>query len=146
MARTTISRFDPFAELSDVRSRFERLLGDLADGHEHGWTPAVDMLRDDGHLVVRAEVPGIKPEELEIQVDEDVLTISGRHDETKEKEDKQYVRRERRVGAFSRSMALPAGVDPKRIKATTHDGVLEVTVPLPKESVREPVTIKPTVA
>ena len=145
MARTTMSRFDPFAELADMRSRFERLLGDLGDGHEHAWTPAVDMLRDDGHLVVRAEVPGIKPDEIEIQVDNGVLTISGQHEEAKEEKDKHYVRRERRYGSFSRSMALPDGVDPKRIKASTHDGVLELTVPLPKESVQEPVTIKPTV-
>jgi HSP20 family protein len=73
-----------------------------------------------------------------------MLTISGKHEESTEEKDKEYVRRERRIGAFSRTMALPEGVDPKRIKATTSDGVLEIKVPLPKETATEPVTITPT--
>ena len=141
MART-ITRWEPFAELAEMRSRFDRLLSDLADGEGREWTPAIDVVRDNGHLVVRANVPGIKPDEIEIKVEDDVLTISGEHEETKEETDKTFVRRERRYGAFSRSMPLPQGVDPKKIDAKTDDGVLEVTIPLPKEAAREPVTIK----
>jgi HSP20 family protein len=144
MART-ITRWEPFAELADMRTRFDRLLGDLADGERH-WMPAVDVIRDDGHLVVRAEVPGYAPDEIEIKAEEGTLTISGAHEETEEDEGKTYVRRERRYGAFTRTVTLPEGVDAKKIKATTHDGLLEVTVPLPKEAVGEPVTIKPTAA
>ena len=140
----TITRWEPFADLADMRSRFDRLVSDLADGRDREWMPAVDMIRDDGHLVVRAEVPGIKPEEIDIKVDAGMLTISGKHEETSEEKDNEYVRRERRYGAFSRTMALPEGVDPKKIKATTTDGVLEVKVPLPKEAASEPVTITPT--
>jgi HSP20 family protein len=143
MART-ITRWEPFAELAEMRSRFDRLFSDLADGPDRDWTPAIDVVRDNGQLVVRANVPGIKPEEIEIKVDGDVLTISGEHTETTEETDKQFVRRERRYGAFSRSMPLPQGVDPKKIDAKTHDGVLEVTLPLPKEAATEPVTIKAT--
>jgi HSP20 family protein len=138
----TITRWEPFAELADMRSRFDRLLSDLADGEGREWTPAIDVVRHDGDLVVRANVPGIKPEEIEIKVEDDVLTISGEHEETKEETDKKFVRRERRYGAFSRSMPLPKGVDPKKIDAKTHDGVLEVAIPLPKEATHEPVTIK----
>jgi HSP20 family protein len=141
MART-ITRWEPFAELAEMRSRFDRLLSDLADGEGREWTPAIDMVRENGHLVLRANVPGIKPEEIEIKVEDDVLTISGEHEETKEETDTKFVRRERRYGAFSRSMPLPQGVDPKKIDAKTHDGVLEVTIPLPKEASHEPVTIK----
>ena len=141
MART-ITHWEPFAELAEMRSRFDRLLSDLADGEGRDWTPAIDMVRDNGNLVLRANVPGIKPEEIEIKVEENVLTISGEHEETKEETDKTFVRRERRYGAFSRSMPLPEGVDPKKIGAQTHDGVLEVTIPLPKEAAHEPVTIK----
>ena len=140
----TITRWEPFAELAEMRSRFDRLLGDLADGHDREWMPAVDVVRDNGNLVVRAEVPGIKPEEIDIKVDDGMLTISGKHEEATEEKDKEYVRRERRYGAFSRTMALPEGVDPKKIKATTTDGVLEIKVPLPKEAASEPVTITPT--
>jgi len=141
MART-ITRWEPFAELAEMRSRFDRLLSDLADGEGREWTPAIDVVRDNGHLVVRANVPGIKPDEIEIKVEDNVLTISGEHEETKEETDKPFVRRERRYGAFSRSMPLPEGVDPKKIDAKTDDGVLEVTIPLPKEAAHEPVTIK----
>ena len=141
MART-ITRWEPFAELAEMRSRFDRLLSDLSEGPERAWTPAVDVVRDNGNLVVRANVTGIKPDEIEIKVVDDVLTISGEHEETKEETDKTFVRRERRYGAFSRSMPLPEGVDPKKIDAKTDDGVLEVTIPLPKEAAHEPVTIK----
>ena len=140
MART-ITRWEPFAELADMRSRFDRLFSDL-DGPSREWAPAIDVVRDDGHVVVRANVPGIKPEEIEIKVDDGVLTISGEHEETKEETDKTFVRRERRFGAFSRSLAVPEGVDPRKIEATTRDGVLEVTIPLPVEAAHEPVKIK----
>ena len=140
----TITRWEPFAELAEMRSRFDRLLGDLADGRDREWMPAVDMIRDDGRLIVRAEIPGFKPEEIDITVDAGMLTISGRHEETSEEHEKEYVRRERRYGAFSRTMALPEGVDPKKIEATTNDGVLEIKVPLPEEAAAEPVTITPT--
>ena len=142
MART-ITRWEPFAELADMRQRFDRLLGELGDG-EREWMPAIDMIRDNGDLVVRAEVPGIKPEEIEVKAEQGTLTISGKHEEAEEEKGKHFVRRERRYGAFSRTMTLPDGVDPKKIKASTHDGVLEVTIPLPKEKAQEPVTITPT--
>ena len=141
----TLTRWEPFAELADMRVRFDRLFGELTDGGRR-WMPAVDMIRDDGHLVVRAEVPGIKPEEIEIKVEDDMLTISGEHEETEEEQEKDFLRRERRYGAFSRTVSLPAGVDAKKVNAKTHDGILEVTIPLPKEAAEEPVTITPTAA
>ncbi len=128
----TPTRWDPLAELGELRSRF-------------GWTPAIDVVREDGHLVVRADLPGIKPDEVKIEVEDDILTVSGEHEERKEEKDKHYVRRERRHGSFRRSMALPAGTDPNKIRATTHDGVVEVTIPLPEEEKKETIRITPTV-
>jgi len=139
----TLARWDPFAELSELRTRFDRMF-DQFDGRERVWTPAVDVVRDDGNLVIHAELPGIRPEEVKIEVEDDILTVSGEHEESKDEKDKHYVRRERRYGSFSRSMALPSGVDAKKIKAKTHDGVVEVTIPLPKEGKKEPVSITPT--
>ena len=81
---------------------------------------------------------------VKIEVDDDILTVSGAHEEKKEEKDKDFLRRERRYGSFTRSMALPAGVDAKKIKAKTHDGVVEVTIPLPKDTKKEAVTITPT--
>jgi HSP20 family protein len=142
----TLTRWEPFAELGELRSRFDRMFDDFTFGRERTWTPAIDVVRDNGNLVVRADIPGIKPEEVKIEVEDDILTVSGEHEEHKEEKDKHYVRRERRYGSFSRSMALPSGVEANSIKAKTHDGVVEVTIPLPKEAKKETVTITPTAA
>jgi len=142
----TLTRWDPFAEMGELRSRFDRMFEDLTDGKERAWTPAIDVERENGNLVLRADIPGFKPEEVKIEVENDILTVSGDHEEHKETKDTHYVRRERRYGSFSRSMALPPGVKVKTIKAKTHDGVVEVTIPLPEETVKETVTITPTAA
>jgi HSP20 family protein len=139
-----LTRWDPFGELSELRTRFDRMFEDLTPGRERSWTPAIDVMRHNGDLVVRADIPGIKPEEVKIEVEDDVLTVSGEHEEEKEEKGKQFVRRERRYGAFSRSMALPSGVDASKIVAKTKDGVVEVTIPLPNEAKEETITITPT--
>ena len=97
----TLTRWDPFAELGELRSRFDRMFDEWLDGRERAWTPAIDVVRDDGHLVVRADLPGIKPEEVKIEVEDDILTISGEHEERTEEKDEDYVRRERRYGSFA---------------------------------------------
>lgn len=76
-------------------------------------------------------------QDVKIDVEDDVLTISGQHDESRQADDKNYLRRERVCGAFSRSVSLPKGVDPKQITATTHDGAVEVTIPLPQAAKKE---------
>jgi HSP20 family protein len=141
-----LTRWEPFAELGELRSRFDRMFDDLIDGRERAWTPAIDVVRDNGNLVVRADVPGMKPEEVKIEIEDEILTVSGEHEEEKEEKDKRYLRHERRYGSFRRSLALPAGVEAKEIKATTHDGIVEVTIPLPKEVKKEKVQITPTAA
>lgn len=139
----TLARWDPFGELSELRTSFDRFF-DQIDGRDRVWTPAIDVVRDDGNLVIHADLPGIKPEELRVEVEDDILTVSGEHEERTDQKHKHFVRRERRHGSFSRSMVLPSGVDAKSIKATTHDGVVKVTIPLPKQAKKEPVTITPT--
>lgn len=141
-----LTRWEPFAELGELRGRFDRMFGDLLDGGSREWMPAIDVERENGNLVVRADVPGITPEEVKIEVQDDILTVSGSHEERKEEKDKHFLRRERRYGSFSRSLALPAGVEAKKIKAKTHDGVVEVTIPLPTKAKKETVTITPTAA
>jgi HSP20 family protein len=141
-----LTRWEPFTELGELRSRFDRMFEDLVDSRQREWMPAIDVVRDNGNLVVRADVPGIKPEEVKIEVEDDILTVSGTHEERSEEKDKHFLRRERRYGSFCRSMALPPGVEAKKIKAKTHDGIVEVTIPLPKEAGKEAVTITPTAA
>jgi HSP20 family protein len=140
-----MTRWDPFADLGELRSRFDRMIDEL-DGRDRAWTPAIDVVRDDGNVIVRADVPGYKPEEVKIEVADDNLRISGQHEESREERNKDYMRRERRFGSFSRSLPLPPGVDAKQIKATTRDGVVELTIPLPEEAKQEPVTITPKAA
>jgi HSP20 family protein len=136
----TLTRWDPFTELGELRSRLDEWL----DGRERAWAPAIDVVREDGHLVVRADLPGVKPEEVKIEVEDNILTISGEHSESKEKKDGNFVRRERRSGSFSRSMTLPAGVNAKDIKAKSQDGVVELTIPLRKEGQKETVKVTQT--
>lgn len=140
----TVTRWEPLAELGELRSRFDRMFGEMAG--DRPWSPAIDVVHENGSLVVRADVPGIKPEEVKIEVKDDILTVSGSHEEQKEEKDRDYLRRERRYGSFTRSMALPGGVDAKKIKAKTRDGVVEVVIPLPKQEDKKTITITPTAA
>lgn len=139
---STLTRWEPFSDLAELRGRLDQVFGDLGPRGGHH-VPAVDVVRSNGNLVVRADMPGMTADEVEIKVENDTLTIKGEHEEKHEEKDRDYVRRERRWGSFERSMSLPTGVDPKSITAKTHDGVLEVTVPLPAEQESEAVTIKP---
>ena len=81
---------------------------------------------------MRADIPGIKPEEVKIEVEDDILTVSGGHEESKEERTSTYCGASAATGPSSRSMALPAGVDAKKIKAKTQDGVVEVTIRSPR--------------
>ena len=139
-----LARWEPFADLGELGARLDRMFG-LANDRKRGWTPAIDIVRDNGNLVLRADVPGIKPDEIKIKIEDGILTVSGEHQEEKKETGDQYVRRERSYGAFSRSLALPAGVDPSKVKAETKDGVVEVRIPVPDEA-KETVTITPTPA
>jgi HSP20 family protein len=110
-----------------------------------GWAPAIDVESRDGDLAVRADVPGIRPDDVKIHVEDAVLTISGETEEHDEEAGRTYLHRERRYGSFSRSMALPGGVDPSKIAAKIENGVVEVTIPLPDEQIptNKAVTITP---
>jgi HSP20 family protein len=142
-----LTRWDPYAELADLRSRFDRMFGDWSPVRGREWMPAIDVERSDGNLIMRADIPGLKPEEVKVELEGDMLTISGEREESKEEKGKHFLRRERSYGSFSRSITLPAGVDASKISAETHDGVLEVKVPLPEEATKqEKVTITPKAA
>jgi HSP20 family protein len=140
---TSLTEWHPFGDLAELRSRLDEVFREIANGERRGWTPSIDLVKEKDRYVLRADVPGIAPEEIKVEVEDGVLTISGEHTEEKEEKEKQYVRRERRYGSFARSMALPKGVEPDDIEATCKDGVLEVVVPAPKQEQRRAVTIKP---
>lgn len=142
-----LTLWEPFTtDLAELRTRMDRMLDEWMDGRERVRTPAIDIVRSDHELVVRADMPGLKPEEVKIEVEGDILTVSGEHEERDEEKTAAYVRRERRYGAFCRSMPLPEGVDAKKITATTHDGIVEVMIPLPAEVEKKTISITPTAA
>ncbi len=129
----------PFRGFYDAHSEVDRLFDEMFGGLSRGqgrrggqhlaqWAPAVDVLTRDGDLVVRAELPGVKQEDVDITLQNGVLTISGEHKVDEEEERGGYHVRERRYGSFRRSMTLPEGTDESKVHARFEDGVLELTV------------------
>ena len=95
------------------------------------WAPKVDVMTKDNKLVTRVDLPGMKKEDVQVEIDDGFLTLSGeRHKDTKEEKDNVY-REEREYGSFCRTVPLPKGVKTEDVKATFTNGVLEVTIPLP---------------
>lgn len=128
----------PLRGFLDVRSeldrRFKELFGGLsreserADRRSAEWTPAIDAFSKDGDLVIRAELAGVKPEDVDVTFANGTLTISGERKVEYESNGDGYYVSERRYGHFRRSVALPEGVEEDKIHARFDDGVLEVTV------------------
>ncbi len=139
---TGLTRWHPFGDLEDVRTRIDRMFGEMAGGGDQ-WNLALDVVERDDAYVVRADIPGLKPDEVKIDVEDDVLTISAEHEESEEEKKDNYVRRERRYGSFSRSLSLPKGVTVDQIEATSKDGVVEISIPKPKQEERKAVSIAP---
>lgn len=130
----TLVRFDPFRDLSQLQNRVNRLFTDTrASGLEEdpfqSFSPAVDIFERGDNLILSAELPGVRREELDLKVEGNVLTIRGERVRDKTIQEEQYHRVERSYGTFSRSFTLPSTVDAARIQARFKDGILEVTLP-----------------
>ena len=104
------------------------------------WVPPMDLVETDGQFVLRADLPGVTESDVKIEVEDDVLTISGERKSEHEDRKKGYVRVERAFGSFRRSVTLPSGIEPEEIAATFDNGVLEVRIPKPAE--RKPHTVE----
>jgi HSP20 family protein len=124
-------RWDPFRDLTALQNEVNRLFtratgGDVAE--RQSWTPAIDVVETDDAIVLKAELAGMRPEDISIEVQDNVLTVSGeRRFEEEVKEDKFY-RIERRYGSFSRSLALPSTADESKVDAGYENGLLQITV------------------
>ncbi len=124
-----ILRWDPFREMTSLQSRVDRLADSLSPGRSESWVPAVDVFDSGEAVVLKAELPGMKVADIQIEVDDNVLTIKGERSFDEKVDEERYYRVERRYGSFQRSLVLPQGVKADDIDATYEGGILEVTVP-----------------
>jgi len=137
-----IIRWDPFREMTSVQSQFNRLVDQVWGGRQESWLPAVDVFDKKESVVVKAELAGMNPEDIEIEVEDNVLTIKGERRFEEQVEDERYYRVERRFGSFQRSLALPQGVKADDIQANYDDGILTVTVPKVEEEKPKRIEVK----
>jgi len=136
--RASITRFEPFRGVSSLQNQINRLFNEAFDRSEEGsltpWAPAVDIFETEQELVVKADLPDVKPEDLDIRVENNVLTIRGERKFEKKVSEDKYLRVERAYGSFSRSFSLASTVNTEAIKADYKDGVLTLTIPKREEA------------
>jgi HSP20 family protein len=146
----TITRFDPFREFTTLQDRMNRLFGDVylkdQDVIQRGsWVPPVDIYETEGHdLVIKAELPDMTREQIEVTVENNTLTLKGTKNPPAEVKEDQFRRSERHYGAFIRSFTLPTTVDASKVAAEYRNGVLTVKLPYREEA--KPRTINVEVA
>ena len=136
--RASITRFEPFRGVSSLQDQINRLFNEAFDRSEGGsltlWAPAVDIYETEHELVVKADVPDVKPEELDIRVEKNILTIRGERKFEKKVDENNYLRVERSYGSFSRNFSLANTVNTEAIKADYQDGVLTLSIPKREEA------------
>ena len=145
--RTTLSRFEPFR--GTFQEQFNRLFHEAFDrsteeGGLTAWAPAVDIYETEHELVVKADLPDIKPEELDIRVENNILTIRGERKFDKRVNENNYLRLERTYGLFRRSFSLANTVNSQAIKAEYQDGVVTLTVPKREEAKPQQIKVNVT--
>ncbi len=133
-----MARWDPFRDLSALQDRINRVFNEqlgrseAAEGAGKTWAPVVDILESESDLIVRAELPGVKRDEIDIEVTSESLTIRGER-KLDEQDSLKYLRVERAYGPFQRSFSIGVPVQPDKVKASYRDGVLQVVVPKAEE-------------
>jgi HSP20 family protein len=135
-----IVRWEPLREIASLQNEVNRLFGTVFDAPAGGnggtlrrWMPAMDLVETDDHFVLRADLPGLSEADVNIEVEDSVLTVSGERRSEHESTKEGYHRVERAFGAFSRSLTLPEGVDAEAVSASFDRGVLEVRIPKPEQ-------------
>lgn len=142
-----IVRWEPFRDLLTTQDRFNRLLNATFPqlfGEEgisaRGWAPAVDIYETDDNLVLKAELPGVDPKDVEVRVEDNTLYLKGERKHEREVKEENYHRVERSYGSFSRTFRLPSSINAGRVKAEYKEGLLTLTMPKREEA--KPKTIK----
>jgi HSP20 family protein len=144
-------RWEPVAELNTIQNEMNRLFNTFVDpsaptgrgtGTTRRWLPPMDLVETPDHYVLRADLPGLSDGDVAVQLEDNVLTISGERKAENEDQQEGYYRLERAFGAFSRSLTLPDGVDPDGVQAHFDRGVLEIRIPKPEQ--KKPKTVQIT--
>jgi HSP20 family protein len=135
-------RFEPLGELNTIQNEMNRLFNTFFDqsaptGQSSGvgerrWIPAMDLVETVDHYALRVDLPGVREDDVTVQLEDNVLTVAGQRVPENDKGE-GYYRRERAFGAFSRSLTLPDGVDPDHVQAQFDLGVLAITIPKPEQ-------------
>jgi len=137
-----------FSELGRIRNEINRLFEEPfgfttpATALYEGWSPAVDVYEDKDKITVRAEMPGLKKEDIEVSVVGDTLMITGERKQEEERREENTYRAERYFGRFQRSITLPTLVESNKIQASYKDGVLTITCPKSEEAKRKQIEVK----
>lgn len=131
-------RWDPIRELDSLQGDMNRLFDRFFEGRtangSRRWIPPMDLVETEDHLVLRGDLPGLAEDDVDIEIKDNVLTVSGERKTENEEKNEGYFRVERAFGSFSRSLTLPPGVDADKVEAKFDKGVLEVLIPKPAEA------------
>lgn len=136
---TRFEKWDPIDEMTTLRNRMDRLFAKFGDDYEEpifsgNWMPTTDVFETKDAIVVKAELPGMLEKDIDIELENNVLTISGERKFEEKTEEKGYQRFERKYGKFVRTFTLPPNVMAEKIDANYANGVLEVTIPKKEEA------------
>jgi HSP20 family protein len=140
----------PWQELERIEERMEDMFRSFSRGFPWawprergaGWMPPLDMVERKDEILLRVDLPGLQEKDIEVNVQDGMLTLRGERKEEREEKEEDYYYCERSLGKFSRSLPLPAGVDAEHVKATFKNGVLEVHLPRTKEAKAKKIEIK----
>ncbi len=147
-----IVRWEPFRDLLAIQDRMNRIFDESVRGMNRqgdddwalggAWAPLVDIYEREGNIELKAELPGVDSKDVDVRVENNVLTLRGERRIDKEVKRESYHRVERAYGSFSRSFTLPSMVDTERIKAEFKEGVLHLTLPKKEEAKPRQISIK----
>ncbi len=145
---SNLTRWEPVREMMTLREAMDRLFDDAFTrplSVRDGWSmssPAIDMYQTDNEVVVKASIPGIKTEEVQINITGDVLTLKGEVNQDEERKERAWHIREHRFGSFERSVALPTAVKSDQAEAVFENGILTITLPKADEVKPRTINIK----
>ena len=142
-------KWNPMGEMRLLQERLNRLFDEPFlpafwredDSHLMNWRPAVDIYEEEDRIVIKAELPGVDKKDIEVDLNDRLLTLKGERSYENEVKEENYHRKERTYGKFHRSFTLPADLDPEKIKADFKDGILKIEIPKPEEQTPRKITV-----